>query len=404
MEKIKVFTVTEVNFYIKQLIEKDLLLSYIYVKGEISNLKIHTSGHMYFTLKDKGSRIKCVMFRSNLSKVKFRPEEGIQVIIKGYFSIYERDGQYQLYAESITLEGTGELYKAFEQLKDKLQQEGLFDEKRKKPLPCYPQNVAIITSPTGAAVRDIISIGKRRNPNIGIFLYPVLVQGEKAPIEIVEGLNYLNRLNIVDVIIIGRGGGSIEELWAFNEEIVARAINNSQIPVVSAVGHETDYTIADFTADLRAATPSAAAELVFPDKQKLKTYLNKVNSQINLLTITYIQDKRAMLERLIGSYSFRSLEIKIANYRQTVETLTEKLNNNIEAYLKNHYERLNFNLEKLNILNPASYLLRGYSYIKIDKDGALVSSVKHISIGDEIRVFLRDGNILALVKSKCEGD
>lgn len=404
MEGNKIFTVTEVNLYIRHLIEKDLLLSYIYVKGEISNLKIHTSGHMYFTLKDRDSRIKCVMFKSNLSKVKFRPEEGIKVVVRGYFSIYERDGQYQLYAESIILEGTGELYKAFEQLKEKLQKEGLFDENKKKPIPYYPKNVAIITSPTGAAVRDIISIGKRRNSNINILLYPVLVQGDKAPMEIAEGLNYINKFNKADVIIVGRGGGSIEELWAFNEEIVARAISNSIIPVVSAVGHETDYTIADFAADVRAATPSAAAELVFPDKQQLKAYLKKVDSQINITMFSYLQDKRVKLERLTGSYSFRYIETKIINFRQTVENLREKINNCIEVNIKKNYERINLNIEKLSILNPASYLLRGYSYVKRDSDDEFIFSLKQISIGDKIRIFLRDGNISVLVQSKCEGD
>lgn len=404
MEGNKVFTVTEVNLYIKQLIEKDLFLSYIYVKGEISNLKIHTSGHMYFTLKDKDSRIKCVMFKSNLNKIKFRPEEGIKVIVRGYFSIYERDGQYQLYAESIILEGTGELYKAYEQLKMKLLNEGLFDESKKKTIPAYPKNVAVITSPTGAAVRDIISIGKRRNPSINILLYPVLVQGDKAAIEIAEGLNYINRFSKADVIIVGRGGGSIEELWAFNEEIVARAISNSTIPVVSAVGHETDYTIADFVADIRAATPSAAAELVFPDKQQIRTYLKKFDIQINLAMISYMQNKRVKLDKLTGSYTFRNIETKIVNFRQTVEILREKVNNSIDVYIRQNYERINLNVEKLNILNPASYLMRGYSYVKMDKDGELVVSLKQISIGDKISVFLRDGNISAIVKSKCEGD
>lgn len=404
MEENKVFTVTEVNLYIKHLIEKDLFLSYIYVKGEISNLKIHTSGHMYFTLKDRDSRIKCVMFKSNLSKIKFRPEEGIKVIVRGYFSIYERDGQYQLYAESIILEGTGELYKAYEQLKMKLLNEGLFDESKKKTIPAYPKNVAVVTSPTGAAVRDIISIGKRRNPSINILLYPVLVQGDKAAMEIAEGLNYINRFNKADVIIVGRGGGSIEELWAFNEEIVARAISNSTIPVVSAVGHETDFTIADFVADIRAATPSAAAELVFPDKQQIRTFLKKVDIQINLAMISYMQNKRVRLDKLTGSYTFRSIETKIVNFRQTVEILREKVNNSIDAYIRQNYERINLNVEKLNILNPASYLMRGYSYIKRDKDGELVVSLKQISIGDKISVFLRDGNISAIVKSKCEGD
>ena len=404
MEKAKVFTVSEVNTYIKLLLEKDLFLSYIYVKGEISNLKIHTSGHAYFTLKDKFSRIKCVMFRSSLSKVKFRPEEGMQVVVRGYFSIYERDGQYQLYSESLILEGTGELYKAFEQLKERLQEEGLFDKNNKKPLPFYPRNVAVITSPTGAAVKDIISIAKRRNPNINIWLYPVLVQGPGAPAEIAKGLSYINSLENIDVIITGRGGGSIEELWAFNEEIVARAIYNSRIPVVSAVGHETDYTIADFVADIRAATPSAAAELVVPELQQLKTYIKKIDSQIYLGILSYIKDKRTGLDNVAKSYSFRNIETRVINLRQTLEILKDKLSDNILGYVKNNRDNLQQNIEKLSILNPASNLLRGYSYIKKEKDGLLVTSVGQISEGDDIRVFLKDGNILTTVKSKCKGD
>ncbi len=404
MEKAKVFTVSEVNTYIKLLLEKDLFLSYIYVKGEISNLKIHTSGHAYFTLKDKFSRIKCVMFRSSLSKVKFRPEEGMQVVVRGYFSIYERDGQYQLYSESLILEGTGELYKAFEQLKERLQEEGLFDKNNKKPLPFYPRNVAVITSPTGAAVKDIISIAKRRNPNINIWLYPVLVQGPGAPGGIAKGLSYINSLENIDVIITGRGGGSIEELWAFNEEIVARAIYNSRIPVVSAVGHETDYTIADFVADIRAATPSAAAELVVPELQQLKTYIKKIDSQIYLGILSYIKDKRTGLDNIAKSYSFRNIETRVINLRQTLEILKDKLSDNILGYVKNNRDNLQQNIEKLSILNPASNLLRGYSYIKKEKDGLLVTSVGQISEGDDIRVFLKDGNILTTVKSKCKGD
>ncbi len=404
MEKAKVFTVSEVNTYIKLLLEKDLFLSYIYVKGEISNLKIHTSGHMYFTLKDKYSRIKCVMFKSSLSKVKFRPEEGMQVVVRGYFSIYERDGQYQLYSESLILEGTGELYKAFEQLKERLQEEGLFDKNRKKPLPFYPKNVAVITSPTGAAVRDIISIAKRRNPNINIWLYPVLVQGPGASAEIAQGLSYINTLDNIDVIITGRGGGSIEELWAFNEEIVARAIYNSRIPVVSAVGHETDYTIADFVADIRAATPSAAAELVVPELQQLKTYIKKIDSQIYLGILSYVKDKRTRLDNIAKSYAFRNIETKVINLRQTLELLKDKLSDNILDYVKNNRDNLKQNIEKLSILNPASNLLRGYSYVKKEEDGLLVTSAGQISEGEDIRIFMKDGNILATVKSKCKGD
>ncbi len=403
-ERSKVFTVSEVNTYIKLLIEKDLFLSYIYVKGEISNLKIHTSGHMYFTLKDRYSRIKCVMFKSSLSKVKFIPEEGMQVVVRGYFSIYERDGQYQLYSESIILEGTGELYKAFEQLKERLQKEGLFDKSAKKPLPFYPKNVAIITSPTGAAVRDIISITKRRNPNVNILLYPVLVQGPEASGQIAQGLKFFNKQKKVDVIIVGRGGGSIEELWAFNEEVVARAIYNSSIPVVSAVGHETDYTIADFVADERAATPSAAAEIVIPEIRQLKSHLKKIDSQIYLGILSYIKDRKFRLKDAKKSHTFRNIETKVINLRQTLETLKNKLNDSMELYVRNSRDGLRQDIEKLSILNPASNLLRGYSFVKKEKDGLLITSVNRVTPGDDIRVILKDGNILATVKTKCKGD
>lgn len=403
-ERSKVFTVSEVNTYIKLLIEKDLFLSYIYVKGEISNLKIHTSGHMYFTLKDRYSRIKCVMFKSSLSKVKFIPEEGMQVVVRGYFSIYERDGQYQLYSESIILEGTGELYKAFEQLKERLQKEGLFDKSAKKPLPFYPKNVAIITSPTGAAVRDIISITKRRNPNVNILLYPVLVQGPEASGQIAQGLKFFNKQKKVDVIIVGRGGGSIEELWAFNEEVVARAIYNSSIPVVSAVGHETDYTIADFVADERAATPSAAAEIVIPEIRQLKSHLKKIDSQIYLGILSYIKDRKFRLKDAKKSHTFRNIETKVINLRQTLETLKNKLNDSMELYVRNSRDGLRQDIEKLSILNPASNLLRGYSFVKKENDGLLITSVNRVTPGDDIRVILKDGNILATVKSKCKGD
>lgn len=403
-ERSKVFTVSEVNTYIKLLIEKDLFLSYIYVKGEISNLKIHTSGHMYFTLKDRYSRIKCVMFKSSLSKVKFIPEEGMQVVVRGYFSIYERDGQYQLYSESIILEGTGELYKAFEQLKERLQKEGLFDKNAKKPLPFYPKNVAIITSPTGAAVRDIISITKRRNPNVNILLYPVLVQGPEASGQIAQGLKFFNKQKKVDVIIVGRGGGSIEELWAFNEEVVARAIYNSSIPVVSAVGHETDYTIADFVADERAATPSAAAEIVIPEIRQLKSHLKKIDSQIYLGILSYIKDRKFRLKDAKKSHTFRNIETKVINLRQTLETLKNKLNDSMELYVRNSRDGLRQDIEKLSILNPASNLLRGYSFVKKEKDGLLITSVNRVTPGDDIRVILKDGNILATVKTKCKGD
>ncbi|MGI5998360.1 MAG: exodeoxyribonuclease VII large subunit, partial [Lutispora sp.] len=360
IEDVRVFTVTEVNLYLRQLFERDLLLSHIYIKGEISNFKVHTSGHAYFSLKDRESRVKCVMFKSNLSRLKFMPEEGMQVVIRGYISIYERDGQYQLYAESIIADGAGELYKAYEQLKSKLSSEGMFSEEHKKPLPLLPKRVGIVTSPTGAAIRDIISIGRRRNPNIDIYLYPSLVQGEKASIEIAEGIKYFNRYSDVDVIIVGRGGGSIEELWCFNDEAIARAIFESHIPVVSAVGHETDFTISDFVADVRAATPSAAAELVFPDKQQLISYIKKIEGHLYSSMVSYIKDKKILLNSLTSRSSFRHTETKILNYRQSLESMKQNLDKAIKNTIEDQRNNLYIYNEKLNILNPASYLNKGY--------------------------------------------
>lgn len=404
MENIKAFTVTEVNLYLRQLLERDLLLSHIYVKGEISNLKIHSSGHVYFSLKDRESRIKCVMFKSSFSRLKFLPEEGMQVIVRGYLSIFERDGQYQLYAEGMIAEGAGELYKAYEQLKNRLEIEGLFDKEHKKPLPLLPGKVGIVTSATGAALRDMVSIGRRRNPNIDIYLYPALVQGDKASEEICEGINYFNKFNKVDVIIVGRGGGSIEELWCFNEEIVARAIYESDIPVVSAVGHETDFTIADFAADVRAATPSAAAELVFPDKQQLLSYINKLQSHIYASMLSYIRDKKILLNKLTSTSSIRYTETKILNLRQTLQSMKDGLDTAMRDLLEIHRNNLYLYNEKLNILNPASYLNRGYAYVKKEKNGELVKTIKMIHNGDVLNIYLKDGYASATVRTICEGE
>ncbi|HHY77479.1 MAG TPA: exodeoxyribonuclease VII large subunit [Clostridiales bacterium] len=404
IEGVRVFSVTEVNLYIRHMLEKDNLLSHIYIKGEISNFKVHTSGHAYFSLKDKQSIIKCVMFRSNLSRIKFLPEEGMQVIVRGYISIYEKDGQYQLYAESLIADGAGELYKAYEQLKKRLEMEGLFAPENKKPLPLLPKSVGIVTSPTGAVIRDIISVGKRRNPNINIYLYPSLVQGEKAAEEIAEGINFFNKFNKVDVIIIGRGGGSIEELWCFNEEIVARAIFNSKIPVVSAVGHETDFTIADFVADVRAATPSAAAEMVFPDKQQLALYIKKLQSNLYSSVISFIRNKKVFLRELTARSSFRHTETKILNYRQSLENVRESLDDSIKSIIKNHRDTLYLYNEKLNLLNPASYLNRGYAYVKKAKSGEIINTINKIEKGDILNIYFKDGYVSSSVISICKGD
>ena len=394
----RIFTVTEINNYIKYLMQNDILLSHLFVKGEISNFKHHTSGHAYFTLKDADSRIKCVMFKGNASKLKFAPEDGCAVILRGYFSIYERDGQYQFYVEDMIPEGTGSLYKAYEQLKKKLLELGYFDEDRKRKLPFMPKAVGVVTSPTGAAVRDIISIIKRRCPSMNIFLYPVQVQGAGAENEIAEGIRYFSTRGNVDVMIVGRGGGSIEELWAFNEEVVARAIYESEIPVISAVGHETDYTIADFAADLRAATPSAAAELAVPDKQALMGKLSQYQYALNSAMTSYIGDKRIRVERISRDNVFRQLERKILNMNQTLDALNKYLDYNMQNIIRNSRNELDKAAGKLTILNPEAALGRGYGIVIRKEDGKLLTSINEMKLSEKLEIKLKDGKALVEVK------
>lgn len=397
MSNDRIFTVTEINNYIKYMFQKDVLLTQVYVKGEISNFKLHSSGHIYYTLKDSESRIKGVMFKRYADKLKFMPEDGLAVVVRGYFSIYERDGQYQLYTEDMMPEGTGSLYKAYEQLKRKLSSEGMFDEDIKKPLPFMPRKVGVVTSPTGAAIRDTISIIKRRCPSTDILLYPVHVQGESAANEIASGIKYFNKEKNVDVMIVGRGGGSIEELWAFNEEVVAREIYESEIPVISAVGHETDYTIADFTADLRAATPSAAAELVVPDRQSLLSRINQYEYILNSSIRKYISDKKSGIERISRESVFRQLEKKLLNLGQTLDMLSKYLDTNTIYILKNKRNELVKNMEKLAILNPEAALDRGYAIIRSIKNGKLISSTAEINTSDKLELKLKDGSVTVVV-------
>jgi exodeoxyribonuclease VII large subunit len=395
MNGAKIFTVREINIYIKSIMDNDIILSNLHIKGEISNYKLHSSGHSYFTLKDNDSRIKCVMFRGSASKLKFMPEDGMSVVVRGYFSVYERDGQYQLYAEDMIPDGVGALYQAYEQLKRKLSAMGYFDEENKKTIPYLPRTVGVVTSGTGAAVRDIISIIRRRNPMVNIILYPVQVQGEGAAEEVAEGIRYFNRKKNVDVIITGRGGGSIEELWAFNEEVTAEAIFRSEIPVVSAVGHETDYTIADFVADLRAATPSAAAELVVPDRHALTSRINQSVFGLNNYMNRFLQEKRQKIEYISKGNAFRQIEQKLRTLMQTVDMCTKTMDMSMQQLLSNNRNRLVKNIEKLDILNPASVLLRGYSYTS--SNGKLITSVKQLNTGDKIEVELKDGSVTAAV-------
>jgi len=374
-----------------------VILSNLYIKGEISNYKLHSSGHAYFTLKDHDSKMKCVMFKGSAGKLKFMPEDGMAVVIQGYLSVYERDGNYQLYATDMIPEGIGALYKAYEQLKVKLAALGYFEEATKKPLPFLPKTVGIVTSGTGAAVRDIISIIRRRNTMVNIILYPVQVQGEGAAKEIAQGIEYFNIHNNADVIIIGRGGGSIEELWAFNEEVTANAIVHSKIPIVSAVGHETDFTIADFVADLRAATPSAAAELVVLDKQALAARLNQSQYMLNNSMNRFLQEKRTKIEYISKGNAFRQIEQRIHNLMQTVDMCNKSMNYSMMQIINSNKNKLINNIEKLDILNPASVLLRGYSYTS--KKGKIVTSVKQLAVADKIEVQFKDGNIVAEINS-----
>jgi exodeoxyribonuclease VII large subunit len=338
------------------------------------------------------------MFKGNASKLKFIPEDGCAVILRGYFSIYERDGQYQFYVEDMIPEGTGSLYKAYEQLKKKLSLLGYFDEARKKKLPFMPKAVGIVTSPTGAAVRDIISIIKRRCSCTDIYLYPVQVQGTGAENEIAAGIKYFNSKGNVDVMIIGRGGGSIEELWAFNEEVVANAIFQSGIPVISAVGHETDYTISDFVADLRAATPSAAAELAVPDRQNLLGKVNQYQYLLNSSVLNCINNKKSRVEKISRDNVFRQLERRILNLNQTLDSLDKYLDYNMLNILKGNKNELDKYLGKLSILNPESALSRGYGIIMRKSDGKLLTSVLEMETHEELYIKLKDGTARVEVK------
>ena len=394
--QIKVLSVSEVNSYIKRILTNDPILHNIRVKGEISNLKIHNSGHIYFTLKDSTSKIHCVMFKANSEKLKFNLDEGLKVNIRGYISIYERDGQYQLYVNEIEPQGIGALYLAFQQLKERLEAEGLFDKKYKIELPFLPRRVAIVTSPTGAAIRDIISVIKRRMPKTELIVIPTQVQGEGASASIAKGIRLCNTLEDIDLIITGRGGGSIEELWAFNEEIVARAIFESQIPIISAVGHETDFTIADFVADFRAPTPSAAAEIAVPDLREVKELLSTLNKRLCYTMTSNIKEKRNRLELFKHSYSYKYPYANVYDRRQRIERLLEDLKKQINNRLSLNNRQVKAYGERLHGLSPLSVMARGYSIVLNDKD-KVVKSVEQVKLDDKLKISMGDGDITCRV-------
>lgn len=398
-----IYTVSQVNNYIKAIIAGDMILSDIWIQGEISNLKLHYSGHAYFTLKDNSGVIKSVMFSKRLSTIRFKPEDGMKVIARGNISVFERDGQYQFYVDSMQPDGSGALYLAFEQLKKKLEAEGLFDLKIKKKLPLIPRSVGVITSKTGSVIKDIINITYRRFPDMKLQIYPVAVQGEDAAQQIANALNFINKNKSCDVVILARGGGSIEELWAFNEEITARAIASCQVPVVSAVGHETDFVISDFVADLRAPTPSAAAELVIPDKQGLKAYLQELEIKISSIPKTNLRIKRAELDTLKASHVFKRPLDRIMSERQYINNNYDKLINIIRKYQEKGHTNLSLACTKLQGLSPLNILSRGYNVAETE-DGQVITSIQDIETGDKLKIIFKDGEIISTIDNITGGD
>ena len=395
----RVFSVTEVNQYIKQLIDDVPQLNELLIRGELSNYKIYPSGHHYFTLKDGESAIRCVMFRSSAGKLRFRPESGMQVIAGGRISVYPRDGAYQLYCTSLSADGIGDLYVAFEQLKEKLNQEGLFDPAHKKPLPPYPQRIAIVTSSAGAAVHDMIRILRRRYPIAKVLLLPVRVQGVEAPPEIVGAIRYANRWQLADVLIVGRGGGSIEDLWAFNDERVARAIYASEIPVISAVGHEPDVTISDFVADLRAATPSNAAELAVPDCQALERHLAQLSARMAGTVSARLEKERSRLRRLSESRVMTDPMTPIRDKRVLLDWQQSRLLSQMQSLTHTQRNRLSALAAALDAMSPLKVLARGYS-LTPDEEGKLLTSVEQVQPGQGIQVRLSDGSLDCTVMKK----
>ena len=434
----RVYSIKELNKYIRMKMESDPLLSELWIRGEISNFTHHSSGHMYFTLKDADSRIKCIMFASHNQRLPFIPKEGSRVIARGNVTVYERDGQYQFYATHMQPDGIGSLYLAYEQLKKKLEAEGLFDAARKRPIPKFPRSIGVVTSPTGAAVRDVMITLSRRFPQAHIVLYPVLVQGKGATSSIVKAIREMNRMDEVDVLIVGRGGGSLEELWAFNEEMVARAIYESSIPVISAVGHETDFTIADFVADLRAATPTAAAELAVPQVSELKELLRQLERSLRQGLMHRASRERERLSRLqkspaltqprrqllphiqrldmlkhrlgvkiesklqLASARYGKVHVTLLRYDprsqleqagQRQSDLSRRLQQNMTSLLKDNSNTLLSQMRQLDALSPLKVMSRGYSLVYNEPGTGLIKSISQVQPGDRVNIKMTDGEL-----------
>ena len=390
--KIKTLTVTEVNNYIKKILDNDFILNNLSVRGEISNLKYHSSGHIYFSLKDDNSKINCIMFKSKSLDLDIVLQEGMAVIVSGRASVYTANGTFQLYCDKIEQEGLGELHIRFEKLKEKLSREGYFNDEFKKPLPKNPYRVGIVTSETGAAIRDIINVIRRRNSKVDIVLYPALVQGEGAYKTVIDGIEYFNNTKSVDVIIIGRGGGSIEELWNFNEELLAYAIFKSKLPIVSAVGHEVDFTISDFVSDFRAATPSQAGEVVVPLESEQYREINDYDSRLKFIIEDKIRSEKQKLNNLERILSLNSPSNKIANAYLEIDNLKDKIEKIIAFKIKSSKERL-FSLNNiLNAHNPINILGKGYAIIE-DENGKIIKSKEFFEGNREIKISMEDGYV-----------
>ncbi|MFY9196573.1 MAG: exodeoxyribonuclease VII large subunit [Bacillota bacterium] len=396
------YSVSEITKYVKALVESDDFLAGVWVRGEISNFTLHSSGHMYFSLKDEASRLRCVMFRSHNSRLGFMPSDGMSVFAYGAIGMYERSGDLQLYVEDMMPQGTGSLYLAFLKLKEKLEKEGLFSSSRKRPIPRFPKVVAVVTSPTGAAVRDVITVIKRRAPGVTVLVVPALVQGDGAPESIVRGLELANRTGFVDVVIVGRGGGSFEELNAFNDESVARAIAASEVPVISAVGHETDFTIADFVADVRAPTPSAAAELAVPDRYELEQTVFQLSMRLNGSIRKVLSDNKAMLESQVRSHVLRFPMEITRDHRTRLSLAGGRLYTLVQSSLSEKRESFRVLAGQLDGLSPYGVLNRGYGFIRKLPEKSVVRSVEQVQPEDEIEVVLSDGSFAAAVKRVLE--
>ncbi len=418
MNNDKYLSVTALTKYLKYKFDVDEHLKTVYLKGEISNFKSHTTGHLYFSIKDENSKINAIMFSANAKKIVFTPVDGMKVLVKGRITIYEATGNYQIYIDEMLEDGVGNLYIAFEQLKEKLSKEGLFDSRFKKKIPKIPSRVGVVTAQTGAAIKDILSTIKRRYPICEVILFPSLVQGEAAASDIVKNIKMAENYDL-DVLIVGRGGGSIEDLWPFNEEIVARAIFESSIPIISAVGHEIDYTIADFVADLRAPTPTGAAELAVPNLVDLKKHIGQLKIRLNENVLKVINYQKLYLDSLKNSFVIKNPLIMYDNKKQKLDSIIEKLNNILKIKMDKNIDKLNFLknsyilknsdllykqkrddldniIEKLELINPLKVLKRGYSVVY--KDDFIINSVDNLNKSDKLKIKLSDGNVITKIE------